>query len=163
MGQVAVRAGVSRQTLYRHFRTKEGLALALALREQEAFLVGCQRAFMHQHHLFDAVRAAVTWSLKHAASHPLLRQAIEDPSSGVLPYITTRAQPLLKRGSDLLARLVTELDPSLDDRSVDLLGDVLTRELFSHVITPAEPVDVVATRLGTLAVRLADGGKELDP
>jgi AcrR family transcriptional regulator len=65
MGQVAGRAGVSRQTLYRHFRTKEGLALALALREQEAFLVGCQRAFMHQHHLFDAVRAAVTWSLKH--------------------------------------------------------------------------------------------------
>jgi AcrR family transcriptional regulator len=163
MGQVAGRAGVSRQTLYRHFRTKEGLALALALREQEAFLEGCRRAFVAKTDIQAAVRAAVAWTLKHAVSHPLLRQAIEDSGSGVLPYITTRAQPLLRRGRDLLARLIADLDPTLDAEGVDLTADVLTRELFSHVITPSEPVDVVAARLGTLAGRVAGGGKELDP
>ncbi len=163
MGQVARRAGVSRQTLYRHFRTKEGLALGLAAREQEAFLEGCRRAFVAQTDLQEAVRAAAAWTLKHAASHPLLRQAIEDPGSGVLPYITTRAQPLMRRGRDLLARLIAGLDPTLDAGAVDLTADVVTRELFSHVITPSEPVDVIASRLGTLASRVAGGGKELDP
>jgi AcrR family transcriptional regulator len=163
MGEVARQTGVSRQTLYRHFRTKEGLALALALREQEAFLEGCRRAFVARTDLQEAVRAAAAWTLKHAASHPLLRQAIEDPGSGVLPYITTRAQPLIRRGRDLLARLIADLDPTLDAEGVDLAADVVTRELFSHVVTPSEPVDVVASRLGVLARRVAGGGKELDP
>ena len=160
MGAVAGQAGVSRQTLYRHFQTKDGLAAAIALREQDAFLEGCRLAFQEENTLYDGVVAAVAWSLKHAESHPLIRQAIEDPESGLLPYITTRALPLMQRGRDLVATLIMDLDPTSEPESVDLVADVLTRELFSHVITPSEPVDVVAARLGTLAARIMDGGKE---
>lgn len=160
MSDVAARAGLSRQTLYRHFQTKDGLAQALALREQDAFLEGYRAAFEAEADLHDAVVAATTWSLKHAESHPLLRQAIEDLESGLLPYITTKAHPLMTRSRDLGHELLVALDPAIEPETVTLLADVITREMFSHVITPSEPVDRVAAMLGTLAVRVADGGKE---
>lgn len=163
MSDVATRARVSRQTLYRHFRTKDGLAAALALREQEAFLEGFRQAFEGHTDLYEAVVAAVTWSLKHAESHPLLSQAIEEPESGLLPYVTTRSAPLMIRSRLLGAKLLVALDPCIDPETVALLCDVLTREMFSHTLTPSEPVDVVAARLGTLAVRVVDGGKEHAP
>lgn len=163
MSDVAARANLSRQTLYRHFRTKDGLAQALALREQDAFLEGFRQAFEAHDDLCEAVVAAVTWSLKHAESHPLLSQAIEEPESGLLPYVTTRSAPLMIRSRLLGSELLVALDPSIDPETLALLTDVLTREIFSHTITPTEPVDVVAARLGTLAVRVVDGGKEHTP
>jgi len=163
MNDVAARAGVSRQTLYRHFQTKEGLAQALALREQDVFLEGFRQAFDTHADLYEAVAASVSWSLKHAESHPLISQAIEDYESGLLPYITTLAAPLMTRSRQLGSELLVALDPTIDPETVALLCDVITREMFSHTITPSEPVDVVAARLGTLAVRVVDGGKEHTP
>jgi len=151
MADVAARAGVSRQTLYRHFQTKEGLASVLALREQDAFLDELREAFRSQETIAEAVEAAVSMGLKRAESHPLLRQMFEDPDSGVLPYVTTRALPLMKRGRALTAELIVELDPTIDPGTVELLADVLTREIFSHTLTPSEPIGVVAERLGRLA------------
>lgn len=151
MGDVAARAGVSRQTLYRYFQTKEGLASVLALREQDAFLDELREAFRSQETIPAAARAAVSLGLKRAESHPLLRQIIEDPTSGLLPYVTTRALPLMKRGKALTAQLIIEMDPTIDPEIVDLLADVLSRETFSYILTPSEPIDVAAERLGRLA------------
>jgi AcrR family transcriptional regulator len=150
MSDVAARAGLSRQTLYRHFQTKEGLAAMLALREQDAFLDEVREAFRLERTIGDAVVATVTLSLKRAESHPLLRQVFEDPNSGLLPYVTTRALPLMTRAKALTAQLLVEMDPTIDPGTVDLLADVLTREIFSHTLTPSEPIDVVAERLGRL-------------
>jgi len=150
MSDVAARAGLSRQTLYRHFQTKEGLAATLALREQEAFLDEVRDAFRSRQTITEAVVAAVALSLKRAESHPLLRQVFEDPDSGLLPYVTTRALPLMTRATALTAELLVEMDPTIDPESVELLADILTRAMFSHTLTPSEPIDVVAERLGRL-------------
>lgn len=150
MSDVAARAGLSRQTLYRHFQTKEGLAAMLALREQDAFLDEVREAFRLERTIGDAVVATVTLSLKRAESHPLLRQVFEDPNSGLLPYVTTRALPLMTRATALTAQLLVEMDPTIDPGTIELLADVLTREIFSHTLTPSEPIDVVAERLGRL-------------
>jgi AcrR family transcriptional regulator len=154
MADVAARAGVSRQTLYRHFKTKETLAAALALRELDAFLGGCREAFRAEESISEGVAAAAAWSLKHAQAHPLLAQLFEDPDSGLLPYVTTRALPLLRRGREQMVDLVMEADPLIDPELAQLLGDVSTRMVFSYLLTPAEPVDVVALRLATLTTRL---------
>ncbi|MEH6379323.1 helix-turn-helix domain-containing protein, partial [Streptomyces sp. KLMMK] len=44
MVDVAAAAGVSRQTLYNEFGSKDGLARALVRREAETFLAGVERA-----------------------------------------------------------------------------------------------------------------------
>jgi AcrR family transcriptional regulator len=137
MADVAARAGVSRQTLYRHFKTKETLAAALALRELDAFLGGCREAFRAQESVSEGVVAAAAWSLKHAQAHPLLAQLIEDPDSGLLPYVTTRALPLLRRGRQQMVHLVMEADPRIDPELAHLLGDVSTRMVFSYLVGPA--------------------------
>ena len=151
MKDVAARAGLSRQTLYRHFQTKEGLASVLALREQDAFLDEMRDAFRSRDSISEAVVASASLCLKRAESHPLLRQMFEDPDSGLLPYVTTRALPLMERAKALSAELLVEMDPTIDPVVVALLADVLTRAIFSHTLTPSEPIDVVAVRLGGLA------------
>ncbi len=161
MSDVATRAGLSRQTLYRHFQTKEGLASVLALREQDAFLDELREAFRFEQAIPGAVVAAVTLGLKRAESHPLLRQMFEDPDSGLLPYVTTRALPLMKRAAALTAELIVEMDPTTDPESVELLADVLTRQVLSHTLTPSEPIDVVAERLGRLAALILRDGPSL--
>ncbi len=60
MSDVAARANLSRQTLYRHFRTKDGLAQALALREQDAFLEGFRQAFEAHDDLCEAVKSTTS-------------------------------------------------------------------------------------------------------
>jgi len=161
MGDVAARAGLSRQTLYRHFQTKDGLAAVLALREQEAFLDETREAFRTHETIPEAIVAAATLGLKRAESHPLLRQMFGDPDSGLLPYVTTRALPLMTRAAALTAELIVKMDPTIDPESVGLLADVLTRQVFSHTLTPAEPIDVVAERLGRLAALILRDGPSL--
>jgi AcrR family transcriptional regulator len=151
MGDVATRAGVSRQTLYRHFQTKDTLAAVLALREQDAFLEEFREAFRSGETIPECVRAAVTAGLKRAESHPLLRQVIEEPESGLLPYVTTRALPLMSRGKQQAVELVIEKDPQVSPDTAELLADVLTRAVFSYTLTPSEPLDAIAERLGRLA------------
>jgi hypothetical protein len=57
----------------------------------------------------------------------------------------------MERAKALSAELLVETDPTIDPDIVGLLADVLTREIFSHTLTPSEPIDVVAERLGRLA------------
>jgi hypothetical protein len=123
----------------------------LALREQDAFLDEMRDAFRSAGTIPEAVTTSASLCLKRAESHPLLRQMFEDPDSGLLPYVTTRALPLMERAKALSAELLVEMDPTIDPDIVALLADVLTRAIFSHTLTPSEPIDVVAERLGRLA------------
>ncbi|GHF68250.1 TetR family transcriptional regulator [Streptomyces mashuensis] len=80
MVDVAAAAGVSRQTLYNEFGSKEGLARALVRREAEAFLGGVERC------LADAAAtgadaggccaAAAAWTLRAARANPFVRAAL---------------------------------------------------------------------------------------
>src|SRR5919109_1674305 len=69
---VAQRAGLSRQTVYRYFPSKEHLVLALVLREEETFIEGTRRAFSSEGGLEEAFVEAITFCLNYAREHPLL-------------------------------------------------------------------------------------------
>lgn len=80
MVDVAAAAGVSRQTLYNEFRSKEGLARALIRRETDTYLAGVERALTLAGRdggdPGECFAAAAGWTLRTARRSPLVRAAL---------------------------------------------------------------------------------------
>lgn len=83
MVDVAAAAGVSRQTLYNEFGSKEGLARALVRRETESYLAGVARALSRgaaaagtRGDAAGRMVAAAAWTLRTARANPLVRAAL---------------------------------------------------------------------------------------
>src|SRR5438552_11690887 len=91
---VAQRAGLSRQTVYRYFPSKDHLILALVLREEEKFLSGVRTAFSATADLEDACYRSFLFCLRFAREHPLLDRLLASDPETLLPYLTTRAGPV---------------------------------------------------------------------
>src|SRR5438094_8556180 len=87
---VAQRAGLSRQTVYRYFPSKDHLVLALVLREEEKFIEGTRQAFSSEADLERAFARAITFCLEYAREHPLLDRLLATDQETFLPYLTTR-------------------------------------------------------------------------
>src|SRR5438270_386455 len=69
MEDVASRAGLSRQSVYRYFPSKDTLIVALVSREEEKFLDGVKAAFVEHADLELALRTSVRFVLQYAREH----------------------------------------------------------------------------------------------
>ncbi|MFC8916363.1 TetR/AcrR family transcriptional regulator [Streptomyces sp. NPDC057116] len=73
MVDVACAAGVSRQTLYNEFGSKEGLARALVRREADAYLYGVEGALRARSDAIERLVSVAEWTVVEASARPLLR------------------------------------------------------------------------------------------
>ncbi|RST10092.1 TetR/AcrR family transcriptional regulator [Streptomyces sp. WAC05374] len=73
MVDVASAAGVSRQTLYNEFGSKEGLARALVRREADAYLYGVEGALRARSDATERLVSVAEWTVGEAYARPLLR------------------------------------------------------------------------------------------
>src|SRR5438105_8402911 len=106
MEDVARAAGVSRQTVYRYFPSKDHLILTLVLREEEKFLSGVRTAFSATADLEDACYRSFLFCLRFAREHPLLDRLLASDPETLLPYLTTRGGPVLARARDVMEELL---------------------------------------------------------
>lgn len=93
MVDVAAAAGVSRQTLYNEFGSKEGLARALVRREADAYLAGVERALATNHDARDRLTATAEWTASAARENALVRAMLTGCWSERLPSPTLSAVP----------------------------------------------------------------------
>jgi AcrR family transcriptional regulator len=158
MADVAAAAGVSRQTLYDHFGGREGVALHLALRETERFVDGVERAMdRHPDDVRAAVEAAATFALKAARDNPLIRSILtEDGDAGLLPYMTTRAEPLLAAARARLVAYFTDHWPAIPPDAATEAADVVVRLALSYIVLPGPAPAAAARRIAATAARLLD-------
>jgi AcrR family transcriptional regulator len=152
MADVAAVAGVSRQTLYNEFGSKDALAQALALREAEEFMAANEAllAAMHPGGPAAAVAAAVEATLNRAADNPLLKAVLTDDAGGLLPYLTTRAAPLLDAARSRLCAYLSTHWPGLPAADVDLAAETIWRLTISYLVLPSGPASAVAGRIARL-------------
>ncbi|MFH7338348.1 TetR family transcriptional regulator [Streptomyces sp. KHY 26] len=73
MVEVAAAAGVSRQTLYNEFGSKDGLARALVRREADGYLAGVERALAGAGGTWERLTAAAEWTAAAARDNALVR------------------------------------------------------------------------------------------
>ncbi|MBV7697178.1 TetR/AcrR family transcriptional regulator [Streptomyces sp. TRM70350] len=93
MVDVAAAAGVSRQTLYNEFGSKEGLARALVRREADGYLAGVDRALGTHSDPRERLMAAAEWTIVAARENALVRAMLTGCWSQWLPSPTLTAVP----------------------------------------------------------------------
>ncbi|WP_457461282.1 TetR/AcrR family transcriptional regulator [Streptomyces sp. TE5632] len=126
MVDVAAAAGVSRQTLYNEFGSKDGLARALVRREADGYLAGVDRALTVHHDARDRLTAAAEWTAATAAGNALVRALLTGcwserlPSPALAPVRSGSAVPAQRRADGPLPSPV-DLVALVRDRAVAVL------------------------------------------
>jgi AcrR family transcriptional regulator len=140
---VARLAGVSRQTVYRYFDSKDDVVIALVAREEETFLDGVRRAHARHDRLEDATGEAVLFCLRTAREHPLLGRLLASEPEVLLPYLTTRAGAVVARARQVLEELASGRS-RVRSELVHRAADVAVRAIISYALTPSEddPEDI---------------------
>jgi AcrR family transcriptional regulator len=159
MTHIATTAGVSRQTVYTEFGTKDAIGQALVLREVERFLLGIQEQLdAHRDDPQDAVEAAVRFTLNTAADNPLLKSILTSSRGGeddLIAHLTTRSEPLLDTAAAMLDGYAAEAWPHIDAESRDLAMETVVRLAVSHIVQPIAPAHATAARLARILARIA--------
>ncbi|MGH2676389.1 MAG: TetR/AcrR family transcriptional regulator [Actinomycetota bacterium] len=152
---VARLAGLSRQTVYRYFDSRDALVVALVAREEEAFLEGVREAHARHPDLEEAMREAVLFCLRTAREHPLLDRLLASEPEVLLPYLTTRAGPVVARAREVIEELAAERT-GVRSGLVHRTADVAVRAIVSYALTPSEdrPEDVAGELARILASAL---------
>jgi AcrR family transcriptional regulator len=137
LGQVAVRAGVSRQTLYNEFGGRREFAQAFVLREAERLLIGPEAELTRLAHDPRAgLTAALRTFLEAARENRLLQAMREETDNGLLALVTTRGDVLVAATRRLGAH-VQRTWPGVDPDGAQRLMDVVVRLGISHATLPA--------------------------
>ena len=152
MSEIASAAGVSRQTLYNEFGSRDEFAQALVIREGERFLDAVDAAV--REHLDDpraAVGAALGTFLRTAGEDPLVRILLsDDGAGGLLPFVTTQGMPVVQWATARLSATIEDGWPGAPPAKVRLLAESLVRLAISHVTAPGESPETTAERTGEL-------------
>ena len=140
MSDVARSAGVSRQTLYKEFGSREVFVGALMLREADRFLAAVEEAV--RENLDDpsrALAAAFGVFTDAAAENPLVLAVVRGGADELLELVTTRGAPLVDHAVGRLAAVMTSGWSSASDGDCRLLSECLVRLGISYMMLPEGP------------------------
>jgi AcrR family transcriptional regulator len=175
MVDVAASAGVSRQTLYNEFGSKEGLARALVRREADGYLAGVERVLAQHGDAREKLTAAAEWTTSAARGNVLVRAMLTGCWSERLPSPTLSAVPSstsvpAQRRADGPLPSPGDLVATVRDRAVAALAgpgatpdtgelarscEIAVRLALSCVAAPPEEVGVADLVRGVLHRQLA--------
>ncbi|OQD57859.1 hypothetical protein BM536_000110 [Streptomyces phaeoluteigriseus] len=161
VSEIAFRAGVSRPSIYSEFGNKAGIGRALVEQEADLFLLGLGTVLdTAENEGVEAVlTAGVTYALSEAARNPLIRAvtaAARGTTDSLLPYLSTRPDPVFTKARNLLAARLERTAPEVPAEKRKQVADVAVRLTVSHIILPATesaPTSVIVARAATAMLR----------
>jgi AcrR family transcriptional regulator len=152
MSDVASAAGVSRQTLYKEFGSRDEFAQAFVIHVGERFLDDVDTAV--REHLDDpraAIGAALGMFLRTAGEDPVVRVLLsDDGTGGMLPFVTTQGMPVVVFATARLFETIRDGWPEAPPDKVQLLAESLVRLAISYITAPGDAPDRTAARAGEL-------------
>ncbi|MBW3665852.1 MAG: TetR family transcriptional regulator [Actinobacteria bacterium] len=150
---VASEAGVSRQTVYRYFASRDDLIRAAIVGEEQRLMERIGAAARRHPDLRPSVEAAILEALRGAREHPLLDRLLATEPEALLPALLHGSGPVLTAALPVLEDLISERIPHLSPALVHRAADATTRLLVSYAVNPTdEPLEQVAAELADLLV-----------
>ena len=146
MAEVATAAGVSRQTLYKEFGSRDEFGQTLVIHEGERFLDIVEEAV--REHLDDpheAVGAALDTFLRTAGEDPLVKMVLsDDGTGGMLPFVTTQGMPIVLWATARLSTVIQEGWSQAPVEKTQLLAESLVRLAISYITVPTASSEATA-------------------
>ena len=152
MADIANSAGVSRQTLYNEFGSRDEFAQVLVTRETDRFLDAVEQAVKaHLDEPATALAAAFDVFLTAAAENPLVRTIVGgDGAEQLLALFTTQGKPLVDRATERVTDVLLAGWPLVPRHDAELLSECLVRLAISYAALPQGPANMTASSLATL-------------
>jgi AcrR family transcriptional regulator len=145
MAAIATQAGVSRQTLYNEFGSRDVFAQTFALRAADRFLIEVEEAFTSSpDDPYLAMELGFRRFLELAATDPMVKHiVVRDPGADeLLSLFTTRGGPVVELATKRLSSRMLETWPRVERDKAEVLAEGLVRLGISHAGLPtATPED----------------------
>jgi hypothetical protein len=107
----------------------------------------------------EAVAASTEWTQRVAREDRLIKAVLtDDGADGLLPYLTTRSDALIRAVTERHVDYLRSHWPDLPDDDLEFVADTVVRLTVSHIVTPSAPADVTARQIAHLVDRLLPGG-----
>lgn len=169
MAAIAARAGVSRQTLYNEFGSREEFAHSFAMREADMFLSSVEATIeARADDPLQALEAAFEQFLVAAANNPMVRAILvrDKGTEDLVALFTTGAGPIVEFATDRLTLAVRKHWPQASERDVRIAVESLVRLAISHAGLPsgstADAAKSITALIGPFVadkLALGSGGK----
>ena len=152
MADIARAAGVSRQTLYKEFGSRDEFSQALVMRETDRFLNAVSDAVSENLNApATALSAAFDVFLTAAAENPLVRTIVSgDGSEGLLVLFTTHGATVVEGAGQQLQAIIVDGWPAVERRDAELLSEFLVRLAISYAALPKGPASITAESVATV-------------
>jgi len=152
MADIALAAGVSRQTLYKEFGSREVFAQVLVMREADRFLLAVEDAVgAHLEDPASALAAAFDVFLRAAAENPLVHTIVHgDGAEELLALFTTHGKPLVESAAERLTSVILAGWPLIAHEDAELLSECLVRLAISYAGLPKGPASMSAASVAKL-------------
>jgi len=155
---VARAAGISRQTIYNEFGSRQGLAEGYALRLADRLVDAVDEAVNNNvGQVYDAFSEGFTAFFMESASDPLVISLLSgEAKPDLLQIITTGSGPIITRCSQRLTATFQHSWMKASDEDSGVLARAIVRLAMSYVSMPPEADHDVAMDLARLMTPFAE-------
>ncbi len=155
MSDVAAEAGVSRQTVYNEFGSRQALVEAYARGEVETLIGEVEQEVRSRaDDAHGAVQAAFALFLKLASDEPLVQVILADAEGGELARLLTALGRSI--ATERISALIVEVWPQVSPADAQLLAESLARLAISHALLPTEDAGATAAAVTRLVGPFVD-------
>lgn len=163
IADIAEDVGVSRQTIYNEFGSKDQLGQAVFAHEMAAYTAGILETTKDAANLGEAIRSSVTWILAQTRANEMVQRTLRDARTGhsstetLLPLLTVNAHHILLPARAALVDYFESRWPSGDLGRTTLLVELVIRFVISFVIVPSDlPEEVMVDTIVDMVKRSLD-------
>jgi len=158
LSDVARAAGISRQTIYNEFGSRQGLAQGYALRLADRLVDAVRDALgANVGHIYEAFLEGFRAFFAESAADPLVISLLSGVAKpDLLQLITTDSAPIITRASSRLTTALTQSWVATSDQDAGVLARAIVRLALSYVSMPPEADHDVAADLARLMTPFAE-------
>ncbi|MCV7426651.1 TetR family transcriptional regulator AlkX [Mycobacterium montefiorense] len=158
LSDVAKAAGISRQTIYNEFGSRQGLAQGYALRLADRLVDAVHSAIeANVGQIYEAFLQGFRSFFSESAADPLVISLLSGVAKpDLLQIITTDSGPIITRASERLSSAFTHSWVATSDEDAGVLARAIVRLALSYVSMPPEADHDVARDLARLMTPFAE-------